>query len=96
MKRFVSFAVAVAAALATAAHAQTFPDPKKPIRIIVPTTPAGGNDAMARIVAQKLNERLKQPVIVENKSGANGAIGSEFVAKAKAGAGRDCAVVEAD
>ena len=42
----------------------------------MPTAPAGGNDAMARIVAQKLNERLKQPVIVENKSGANGAIGS--------------------
>jgi hypothetical protein len=82
-----SFATAAAAALAAAAlaqpaHAQSFPDPKKPIRIIVPTAPAGGNDAMARIVAQKLNERLKQPVIVENKSGANGAIGSEFVAKA--------------
>ncbi len=68
--------------LAGAAHAQAYPDPKKPIRIIVPTAPAGGNDAMARIVAQKLNERLKQPVIVENKSGANGAIGSEYVAKA--------------
>jgi tripartite-type tricarboxylate transporter receptor subunit TctC len=84
MKRFAPLAVAAlaAAALAQPAHAQSFPDPKKPIRIIVPTAPAGGNDAMARIVAQKLNERLKQPVIVENKSGANGAIGSEFVAKA--------------
>jgi tripartite-type tricarboxylate transporter receptor subunit TctC len=75
-------AFAAAAALAHPAHAQSYPDSKKPIRIIVPTAPAGGNDAMARIVAQKLNERLKQPVIVENKSGANGAIGSEFVAKA--------------
>jgi hypothetical protein len=83
MKRSAQLAAALAAvALATLAHAQTFPDPKKPIRIIVPTAPAGGNDAMARIVAQKLNERLKQPVIVENKSGANGAIGSEYVAKA--------------
>ena len=84
MTRFsaVLAAAIVAAALAPPAHAQSFPDPKKPIRIIVPTAPAGGNDAMARIVAQKLNERLKQPVIVENKSGANGAIGSEFVAKA--------------
>ena len=85
MTRFsavLAAAAIVAAALAPPAHAQSFPDPKKPIRIIVPTAPAGGNDAMARIVAQKLNERLKQPVIVENKSGANGAIGSEFVAKA--------------
>ncbi|MGE5792193.1 MAG: tripartite tricarboxylate transporter substrate binding protein [Bacteroidota bacterium] len=84
MTRFsaVLAAAIVAAALAPPAHAQSFPNPKKPIRIIVPTAPAGGNDAMARIVAQKLNERLKQPVIVENKSGANGAIGSEFVAKA--------------
>jgi tripartite-type tricarboxylate transporter receptor subunit TctC len=85
MTRFsavLAAAAIVAAALAPPAHAQGFPDPKKPIRIIVPTAPAGGNDAMARIVAQKLNERLKQPVIVENKSGANGAIGSEFVAKA--------------
>jgi tripartite-type tricarboxylate transporter receptor subunit TctC len=64
------------------AHAQTYPIPSKPIKIVVPTSPAGGNDAMARIIAQKLNERLKQPVIVENKAGANGAIGTEFVARA--------------
>jgi hypothetical protein len=83
-RSIASLAAAALAAVAFAhpAHAQSYPDPKKPIRIIVPTAPAGGNDAMARIVAQKLNERLKQPVIVENKSGANGAIGSEFVAKA--------------
>jgi tripartite-type tricarboxylate transporter receptor subunit TctC len=74
--------LSVAALLVPLAHAQTYPDPKKPIRIIVPTAPAGGNDAMARIVAQKLTEKIKQPVIVENKAGANGAIGSEFVAKA--------------
>ena len=84
MRSIASLAAAVIASVALAhpAHAQNYPDSKKPIRIIVPTAPAGGNDAMARIVAQKLNERLKQPVIVENKSGANGAIGSEFVAKA--------------
>jgi len=64
------------------ARAQTYPIPSKPIKIVVPTSPAGGNDAMARIIAQKLNERMKQPVIVENKAGANGAIGSEFVARA--------------
>jgi tripartite-type tricarboxylate transporter receptor subunit TctC len=61
------------------AIAQTYPS--KLIKIVVPTSPAGGNDAMARIVAAKLSERLKQTVIVENKPGANGAIGTEFVAK---------------
>jgi tripartite-type tricarboxylate transporter receptor subunit TctC len=61
------------------AIAQTYPS--KLIKIVVPTSPAGGNDAMARIVAAKLSERLKQTVIVENRPGANGAIGTEFVAK---------------
>ena len=73
------------AALAPAtALAQAYPAPGKPIKIIVPTAPAGGNDAMARIVAQKLGERLKTAVIVENKAGANGAIGTESVARAPA------------
>jgi tripartite-type tricarboxylate transporter receptor subunit TctC len=75
-------ALAVGALPFVPAAAQGYPNPSKPIKIVVPTSPAGGNDAMARIIAQKLNERLKQPVIVENKSGANGAIGTEFVAKA--------------
>jgi tripartite-type tricarboxylate transporter receptor subunit TctC len=84
MRRILaSLAALTLAALPFApARAQTYPIPSKPIKIVVPTSPAGGNDAMARIIAQKLNERLKQPVIVENKAGANGAIGSEFVAKA--------------
>ena len=62
--------------------AQAFPAEGKPIRIIVPTSPSGGNDVMARIVAQKLTERMKRSVIVENKAGGNGAIGSDYVAKA--------------
>jgi hypothetical protein len=85
MNRFVVptlAAVTAAAAAIAPAHAQTYPIPSKPIKIVVPTSPAGGNDAMARIIAQKLNERMKQPVIVENKAGANGAIGTEFVARA--------------
>jgi tripartite-type tricarboxylate transporter receptor subunit TctC len=70
--------VAVAAAPAIA---QTYPVPGKPIRIVVPTAAGGGNDAMARIVAQKLTERVKWTVIVDNKAGGNGAIASEAVAK---------------
>jgi tripartite-type tricarboxylate transporter receptor subunit TctC len=77
-----TLAAAVGVLLAAPAPAQTWPAPNKPIRIIVPTAPSGGNDVMARIVAQKLGERMKQPVIVENKAGGNGSIGSEAVAKA--------------
>lgn len=55
--------------------------PNKPIRIIVPFTPGGGNDVFARAVGQKMQERLGQPVVVENKPGAGGNIGAELVAK---------------
>lgn len=54
----------------------------KPITIIVPTAPGGGNDAMARTIGQKLSVLLNRPVIVENKAGANGALAAEYVAKA--------------
>ena len=61
-------------------QAQTYPN--KSITIVVPTAPGGANDAMARIIAQNLSTKLGQPVIVDNKAGANGAIASEFVARA--------------
>ena len=61
-------------------QAQTYPS--KNITIVVPTAPGGANDAMARIIAQGLSQKMGQPVIVENKPGANGAIASEFVARA--------------
>jgi tripartite-type tricarboxylate transporter receptor subunit TctC len=62
------------------AHAQDFPT--KPLRLIVPFAPGGGNDALARIVSAKLGAALGQQVIVENRAGANGAVGTEFVTKA--------------
>ncbi|WP_281971300.1 MULTISPECIES: tripartite tricarboxylate transporter substrate binding protein [unclassified Polynucleobacter] len=58
--------------------------PSKPITIVVPTSPGGANDAMARIIAQGLSQKLGQSVIVENRAGANGSIASEFVARAPA------------
>jgi len=56
--------------------------PDKPIKMIVAWPPGGGTDGVARIVAKHLSERLKQPVIIENRSGASGQVGTEFVAKA--------------
>jgi tripartite-type tricarboxylate transporter receptor subunit TctC len=70
--------------LLMAAHplalAQSWPD--KTVTIVVPTAAGGANDAMARILGQGLSTRLGKPVIVDNKAGANGAIASEFVARA--------------
>jgi tripartite-type tricarboxylate transporter receptor subunit TctC len=57
--------------------------PARPIRLIVPFTPGSSSDIVARIVAQKLGERLKQQVFVENRVGASGNLGSEAVARAE-------------
>jgi tripartite-type tricarboxylate transporter receptor subunit TctC len=64
------------------AEAQEFPT--KPVRIVVPQTPGGASDALARVIAQKLNDKWRQPVVVENKPGAGGNIGTELVAKSPA------------
>ena len=82
IKRSITFAAAVALSgtVALPAHAQSWPE--KGITIVVPTAAGGANDAMARIIGQGLSARLGKPVIVENKAGANGAIASEFVARA--------------
>ena len=77
----LSAALSLAAPLAAAQGADTYPS--KLITIVVPTAAGGGNDAMARIVGQRLAEKLGKPVIVENKPGANGSIATEFVARAQ-------------
>jgi tripartite-type tricarboxylate transporter receptor subunit TctC len=77
---FASLLPALLLALSGQAMAQgAFPN--RPLRIIVPFTPGGGNDVYARAVGAKLSERLGQPVIVENKPGAGGNLGADFVAK---------------
>nr|WP_279537329.1 tripartite tricarboxylate transporter substrate binding protein [Roseateles toxinivorans] len=71
----------LAAALAAAASA-AFAYPDKTITLVVPTAAGGGNDAMARTIAQKLGPLLGQNIIIDNRAGANGSIASEFVARA--------------
>lgn len=73
-------AIALAAALACGGALAAYPD--KAITIVVPTAAGGANDAMARVIGQALSAKLKQPVIVDNKAGANGSIASEFVMRA--------------
>jgi tripartite-type tricarboxylate transporter receptor subunit TctC len=67
------------AALPVIATAQSYPT--KPIRLVVPFPPAGATDILSRELARMLSERLKQQVIVDNKPGAGGALGSDLVAK---------------
>src|SRR5688572_30767993 len=80
--RFSRSRAALAAALAIAAGplaAQQYP--VKPVRVVIPWPPGGSNDVVGRIVAQKLSETMGQQFIVDNRGGASGVIGSEFVAK---------------
>jgi len=81
MKTLIAVAVA---ALAFSALAQEQQYPSKPIRLIVPLTPGSGADIAGRIIGQRLNEHWKQPVIVENRPGAGGQIGTAAVVKADA------------
>jgi tripartite-type tricarboxylate transporter receptor subunit TctC len=76
--KYVFFAVLLA--LSSSLWAQNYPD--KPIRIVVPFPPGGGVDLFARTLGKKLGDSLKQSVIIENRAGAAGIIGTELVAKA--------------
>ena len=74
--------LAVVLAVAPPAFAQAYP--VKPVRMLIPWPPGGANDVVGRIVAQRLTEQLGQQVIVENRGGASGTIGSDLVAKGPA------------
>ena len=76
-------AVAVACGLALAAPAQAQDWPQKPIRVIIAFGPGGGTDIVGRIIGQSLQEKLGQPVVIENRPGAAGTLGNEAVARAE-------------
>jgi tripartite-type tricarboxylate transporter receptor subunit TctC len=82
--RFLLALVAALAAFSAAGTASAQAFPSKPVKIVVPQTPGGASDALARIVGQKLSERWGQPVVIENKAGAGGNVGTDLVAKSPA------------
>jgi len=74
-----SFLALLFAAISSFAHAQSYPS--RPVTVVVPFSPGTGIDILARVIAPKLSEMWHQPVVVENKAGASGNIGTDFVAK---------------
>jgi tripartite-type tricarboxylate transporter receptor subunit TctC len=78
--RLAAIASAIALLLGTVcAHAQ--PYPTRSIKIVVPATPGGAIDVIARLLADKLTASMAQPVIIENKPGASNNLGTDYVAK---------------
>ncbi len=90
MRRFTGRAALIAALAispfalfgAASAHAEEFPN--RAVKIVVPQTPGGASDALARIIGQKLGDKWKQPVVIDNRAGAGGNVGMELVAAAPA------------
>jgi hypothetical protein len=82
-RTFTTFALAAAAFGPTAALAQA-DYPNRPVRVVVPFTAGGVVDAIARLVGERLAARYSQPFVIENKTGAGGSIGTDFVAKSPA------------
>jgi len=80
--RSLAIAVVLASFFGSIAHAQgTDAYPSKPVRMVVPYAPGGPIDVWGRILAQKLSESLGRPVVLDNKPGANGIVGTDIVAK---------------
>lgn len=87
----INFAMACVAVVSTilsmvsvAASAQPANYPTRPVRLVVPFPPGGGTDIVARLVMPRLSENLGQPIVIDNRGGANGSIGTDIVAKSQA------------
>ena len=79
--KLASLFAALALGVALDTHAQDYPS--RPITLVIPFAAGSGTDNVGRIVSQRLSERLRQPIVVENKPGANGQIAADYVAKSK-------------
>ncbi|HEV8518038.1 MAG TPA: tripartite tricarboxylate transporter substrate binding protein [Burkholderiales bacterium] len=80
-QRWLAIAIVLLASLGSPpVAAQSYPS--KPIRLIVPYAPGGGNDTLSRAIGQKLTQSLGQPLVVDNRAGSGGVIGADIVAKA--------------
>ncbi|MWL90808.1 tripartite tricarboxylate transporter substrate binding protein [Cupriavidus sp. SW-Y-13] len=82
MRKLTRTVLTMIAVGATATASAQAPFPSKPITIVVPFAPGGGNDILARLIAPKMSQQLGQPVIIENKPGAGGNLGADYVAHA--------------
>ena len=80
MQRRLALGAVLALALAGAASAQNYPT--KPIKLIVPFTPGGVTDNIGRVIGERMGRELGQQLILDNRAGANGRIGTDAVAKA--------------
>jgi tripartite-type tricarboxylate transporter receptor subunit TctC len=81
-RRLLAIAFVAAFAAISSAHAQDYPS--RLVHLVVPQAAGGGTDTFARAIGQKLSERWGQPVVIENKAGAGGVVGTDSVAKAPA------------
>ena len=81
-KHLISSALAILLSITGFAHAQE-KFPSRQVTLVVPQAAGGANDAIARVVAQKLTEQWGQTVVVENRPGAGGNVGTAYAAKAK-------------
>lgn len=79
MKTLLACILTIALAFAAPSHAQSWPS--KPVRLVVPQAPGGASDTLARVIGQHLGEKWGQQVVVDNRAGAGGNIGTEAVAK---------------
>ena len=82
LSRLLCLGLVLLGLVSTSVQAQNYPN--KPIRLIVPFPPGGGNDVIARLIAQKLSDRFGQQVVVDNKAGANGIVGLQALMQSPA------------
>ena len=80
MRLYLTLAAAVSCLVVDAAHAQSYPE--RPVRAVVPFPAGGGTDILARLLLQRMSERLGANFVIDNRAGAGGTIGTEIVAKA--------------